>query len=43
MIVASGEAGNVWAQGAQLGEQYATVVVDDVTVTPRRLSTGQPN
>jgi len=32
VIVASGKAGNVWAQGAQLGEQYATVVVDDITV-----------
>jgi len=32
VIVASGEAGKVWAQGAQLGEQFATVVVDDVTV-----------
>lgn len=43
VIVASGEAGKSWAQGAQLGEQFATVVVDDVTVTLRGLSTSQPN
>jgi len=43
VIVASGEAGKSWAQGTQLGEQFATVVVDDVTVTLRGLSTSQPN
>jgi len=32
VIVASGEAGKVWAQGAQLGEQRAAIVVDDLTV-----------
>jgi len=32
VIVASGEAGNAWAQGAQLGEQHAAVVADDITV-----------
>jgi len=32
VIVASGEAGKVWAQGAQLGERCATIVVNDFTV-----------
>jgi hypothetical protein len=39
IIVASGEAGKAWAQGAQLGEQRAAVVVDDSTVTRLRLIT----
>jgi len=32
IIVASGEAGKAWYQGAQLGEQRAAVMVDDSTV-----------
>ncbi|KAI9441177.1 hypothetical protein H4582DRAFT_1930863 [Lactarius indigo] len=32
VIIASGEAGKVWAQGAHLGEQRATVIVDDLAV-----------
>lgn len=39
IIVASGEAGKTWAQGAQLGEQRAAVLVDDSTVTRLRLAT----
>lgn len=38
VIVASGEAGKVWAQGAQLGEQRAAIVVDDLTVTRFKLA-----
>ena len=33
VIIASGEAGKAWAQGAQLGEQRAVVIVDDLAVT----------
>lgn len=36
IIVASGKAGKVWAQGAQLGEQRAAVVADDLAVTHPR-------
>jgi hypothetical protein len=43
IIVASGEAGMTWAQGAQLGEQRAAVLVDDSTVTRLNLATSQPN
>ncbi|KAH9060512.1 hypothetical protein EDB87DRAFT_1561941, partial [Lactarius vividus] len=32
VIIASGEAGKAWAQGAQLGEQRATVIVDELAV-----------
>ncbi|KAI0249272.1 hypothetical protein BJV78DRAFT_1229435 [Lactifluus subvellereus] len=32
VIIASGEAGKAWAQGAQLGEHCASVVVDDFTI-----------
>lgn len=43
IIVASGEAGKAWAQGAQLGEQRAVILVDDSTVTCLRLATNQPS
>jgi hypothetical protein len=33
VIIASGEAGKAWAQGAQLGEQRAVVIVDELAVT----------
>ncbi len=33
VIIASGEAGKAWAQGAQLGEQRAAVIVDELAVT----------
>ncbi|KAH9048050.1 hypothetical protein EDB84DRAFT_1459094 [Lactarius hengduanensis] len=32
IIIASGEAGKAWAQGAHLGEQRATVIVDELAV-----------
>ncbi len=32
VIIASGEAGKSWAQGAQLGEQRAVILVDELTV-----------
>ncbi|KAI9456739.1 hypothetical protein F5148DRAFT_1223760 [Russula earlei] len=32
IIIASGEAGKAWAQGIQLGEQRAVVVMDDIAV-----------
>jgi len=41
VIIASGEAGKAWAQGIQLGEQHAAVVVDDSTVTRLRPDTCQ--
>jgi hypothetical protein len=43
IIVASGEAGKAWAQGAQLGEQRAVILVDDSTVTCLYLVTSQPS
>jgi hypothetical protein len=43
VIVASGEAGKAWAQGAQLGEQRAVVSVDDSTVACLHLATSQPS
>ena len=43
IIVASGEAGKAWAQGAQLGEQRAVILVDDSTVICSRLATNQPS
>jgi hypothetical protein len=33
VIIASGEAGKAWARGAQLGEQRAVVIVDELAVT----------
>jgi hypothetical protein len=36
VIIASGEAGKAWAQGAQLGENCASVMVDDFTVARLR-------
>lgn len=44
VIIASGEAGKAWAQGAQLGKQQAAVVVDGLTVTRvLPMTTYQPN